>query len=81
LLVEAGGAAAVGAHAGQQIGRDGDVTGGGELVSDFLRPIGEAEDLVDDEDDGCFAFDFGIGDERFDRATVVFGGDELTMAR
>ena len=52
VALERFGSAAAFAFAGEQIGRDGDEALGGERVGDAAHPIGQAEDLVDDDDDG-----------------------------
>ena len=46
------GVAAAGAGAAQQIGRDGDVAGFGELVGDAADPIGKPFVLMDEDDGG-----------------------------
>ena len=76
-----GSAAAIGRHAGKQIGSDGDVTGGGDFVGEFLGPIAQAKNFVDDQDDGLFVFRLGIDDESFDGAAVMLDGDPLAVAR
>ena len=77
------GAAAVGAFAGEEVGCDGDEAVGGELVGDGAGPVGEAEDFVDDEDDGGLVFSFGVDDVGFEGG---FGAgdvdvDEFAVAR
>ena len=74
-------AAAAGSHAAEQVWRDGDVAGGGNFVGELLRPVAEAENFVDDEDDGALVFRFGVDDERFDAAGIVLHGDPFAVAR
>ena len=74
------GAAAVGAEAGEQVGSDDDEALRGEFVGHLLGPVAEAEDLVNEDDDGGFGFDFGIDDEGLDGAIAVLEGDVLVMA-
>ena len=78
---EAVAAAAVRAHAGEQVGGDGDIACGGELVSEILDPIGHAKDFVDDKHDRRFAFGFGINHEGLDGAVAVLYGDPFAVAR
>ena len=73
--------AAVGAKAGEQVGRDDDEALRGELVGHLLSPVAEAEDLVDHEDDGGLLADLGIDDEGLHGAVAVAEGDVLAMAR
>ena len=81
LRREGVGAAAVGAGAGEQVGRDDDVALGGELVGHLLGPVAEAEDLVDEDDDGGLLADLGIDDEGLHGAVAVLEGDVLAVAR
>ena len=74
------GAAAVGAEAGEQVGRDDDEALCGEFVGHLLGPVAEAEDLVDEDDDGRFGFDLGIDDEGLDGAVAVLERDVLVVA-
>ena len=55
LAREGVGAAAVGAGAGEEVGCDDDEACGGEVVGHRFGPVGEAEDLVDEDDDGDLA--------------------------
>ena len=75
------GAAAVGAGAAEQVGRDDDVALRGEFVGHLLGPVAEAEDLVDEDDDGRFVADFGIDDEGLHGAVAVLDGDVFAVAR
>ena len=52
----------------------------GEFVGHFFGPVAEAEDLVDEDDDGGFGFDLGVDDEGLDGAVAVLEGDVLMMA-
>ena len=54
---------------------------GGELVGHLFGPVGEAEDLVDEDDDGGLVLDLGIDDEGLDGAVAVLEGDVLAVAR
>jgi hypothetical protein len=74
------GVAAVGASAGEQIRRDDDVAGGGEFVGNLLGPVGEAEDLMDEDDDRDLLADLGVDDEGLHRAVAVFDGYVLAVA-
>ena len=74
------GAAAVGAEAGEQVGSDDDEALAGEFVGHLLGPVAEAEDFVDEDDDGGFGFDLGIDDEGLDGAVAVLEGDVLVVA-
>ncbi len=71
----------LGAGAGEEVGGDDDEAGGGEVVGHGFGPVGEAEDLVDEDDDGDFVFDLGIDDEGLDGAVAVLDGDVLAVAR
>jgi len=73
--------AAVGAEAGEQVGRDDDEALGGELVGHLLGPVAEAEYLVDHQDDGGLLADLGIDDECLHGAVAVAEGDVLAVAR
>ena len=75
------GAAAVGAEAGEEVRCDDDEALSGEFVGHLLGPVAEAEDLVDEDDNGGFGFDFGIDDEGLDGAVTVLEGDVLVVAR
>ena len=81
LAGEGIGSAAVGAEAGEQVGRDDDEALRGELVGHLLGPVAEAEDLVDHEDDGGLLADLGIDDEGLHGAVAVADGDVLAVAR
>src|SRR5207253_127875 len=61
------GAAAIGAHSGNQVGGDGDEAVGGELVGHRAQPVGEAVDLADDDHHGRFFLDLGVHDKRLKR--------------
>ena len=74
------GAAAVGAEAGEEVGGDDDEALSGELVGHLLGPVAEAEDLVDEDDDGGFGLDLGVDDEGLDGAVAVLEGDVLVVA-
>ncbi len=74
------GATTVGAEAGEEIGRDDDEAGRGQVVGHRFGPVGEAEDLVDEDDDGGLLLDFGVDDEGLDGAVAVFDGDIFAMA-
>ena len=80
LAGEGVGAAAVGAGAGEQVGRDDDVALRGEFVGHLLGPVAEAEDLVDHDDDGRLLADLGIDDEGLHGAVAVLEGDVLAVA-
>ncbi len=75
------GVAAVWAGAGQEIGRDGDVTGGGKFIGGTAGPIGQAFVFMDDDDGGGGIFDFGIDDEAMDDAGAVFDVGPFAVAR
>jgi len=75
------GAAVVGAETAEEIGGDDDEALAGEFVGHLLGPVAEAEDFVDEDDDGGFGFDFGIDDEGLDGAVAVLQGDVLVVAR
>ena len=77
---EFGGAAAVGSHAGEEVGGDGDVAGLGELVGHAARPVGEALIVVNDDDGGGFSFHLGVGDEGGDDALVMGNLDVFVVA-
>jgi len=81
LAREGVGAATFGAGAGEEVGCDDDEACGGEVVGHRFGPVGEAEDLVDEYDDGDFAFDLRIDDEGLDGAVAVLDGDVLAVAR
>ncbi len=53
VRLEALGAFAARRHAGEQVGRHGNVSGGGKLIRHFLHPIAHAEYFVDDQHHGC----------------------------
>ena len=74
------GAAVVGAEAGEQVGSDDDEALSGEFVGHLLGPVAEAEDLVDEDDDGGFGFDLGIDDEGLNGAVAVLEVDVLVVA-
>ena len=74
------GAAAVGAEAGEEVGGDDDEALASEFVGHLLSPITEAEDLVDEDDDGGFGFDLGVDDEGLDGAIAMFEGDVFVVA-
>ena len=74
------GVAVVWAEAGEEIGRDDDEALAGELVSHLFSPVAEAEDFMDENDDGSFGFDFGIDDEGLNGATAVLEVDVLMVA-
>ena len=71
----------LGPEAGEQVGRDDDVAHGGDVVGHGARPVGEAEDFVDEQDDGRFVADFGIDNEGVDGAAAVVDFDPFLMAR
>jgi len=73
--------AAVGAEAGEQVGRDDDEALRGQLVGHLLGPVAEAEDLVDHEDDWRPLADLGIDDEGLHGPVAVLDGDVLAVAR
>ena len=75
------GAAAVGAEAGEEVGSDDDEALSGEFVGHFFGPVAEAEDLVDEDDDGGLGFDFGVDDEGLDGAVAMLEGDVFVVAR
>ncbi len=81
LAGEGVGAAAVGAEAGEEVRRDDDEALAGEFVGHLFGPVAEAEDLVDEDDDGGFGFDLGIDDEGLNGAVAVFERDVLVVAR
>ena len=74
-------AAAAGSHAGEQIGSDGNVTGRGDFVSEFLGPVAETKNFVNDQYDGFFIFGFGIDDKGFYGAVSVLDGSPVAVAR
>src|SRR6185437_8828401 len=74
-------AAAVRSHAGKQIGSNGDVAGGGELIGAVFDPVGHPEDLVNHEDYGRFGARFRIRNERGYGAVAMFDGDPLAAPR
>src|SRR5207244_12766043 len=74
------GVAAVGAEAGEEIGSDDDEALSGEFVGHLLGPVAEAEDLVDEDDDGGFGFDLGVDDEGLVGAAAVREGDVVVVA-
>src|SRR5207248_2142594 len=73
--------ASVRSHTGQKIRSDREIARFRDLVSNFLGPISEAKDFVDDEHGGSFVLRFGIDHERLDRTAVVLDCDPFTMAR
>ena len=77
---KASGAAAVGAEAGEQVGRDDDEALAARSSAIALGPVAEAEDLVDQEDDGRLLADLGIDDEGLHGAVAVADGDVLAVA-
>ena len=72
------GVALVGAEAGEKIGGDDDEALAGEFVGHLLGPVAEAEDLVDEDDDGGFGFDLGVDDEGLDGAAALDEPGEVT---
>jgi hypothetical protein len=74
------GGAVVGAEAGEEVGSDDDEALRGEFVGHLLGPVAEAEDLMDEEDDGGFGLDFGVDDEGLDGAAAVLEVDVLGVA-
>ena len=68
------GAAAVGAEAGKQVGRDDDESLRRQFIGHLLGPVGQAEDLVNENDDGGFVLDLGVDDEGLHGAVVVLEG-------
>jgi hypothetical protein len=74
------GRAVVGAEAGEKVGGDDDEALCGEFVGHLLGPVAEAEDLMDEDDDGGFGFDFGINDEGLNGAVAVLEVDVLVVA-
>src|SRR6266849_5438071 len=74
-------ASAIRSHAGEQIRRNGDVAGFGNLVSKILNPVGHAKNFVDYKHDRRLALRLRIDDERFYRAAIVLEGDPFTMPR
>ena len=80
LAGEGVGAAAVGAEAGEQVGCDDDEALCGEFVGHFFGPVAEAEDLVDEDDYGCFPFDFGVDDEGLNGAVAVLERNVFVVA-
>ena len=80
LVGEGTGAAGVRSEAGEEVGGDDDVAHGGDVVSHAACPVGEAEDLVDEQDDGRLVADFGIDDEGVDGAAAVGDLDPFLVA-
>jgi hypothetical protein len=66
---------------GQQVGRDDDVAGLGQLIGHAARPIGQAKYFVNENDRGRLVFDFGIGNEAIDLAIAVLDFHPLQVAR
>ena len=62
--------AAVRAHAGEEVGCEGDEALLRELVGDAAHPVGQAEDLVDDDDDPRLLLLLGVDDPRHELPAV-----------
>ncbi len=75
------GPAAVRALAREQVRRDGDEAVGGELVGDGADPVGESEDLVDDDHHRRLVLTLGIDDPGPQRPAGRVDRDELTVPR
>ena len=52
-----------------------------QLVGHRSHPVGQSEDLVDDDDDRRLLLHLGVGDEAVDRALAVLDGDPLQVPR
>ncbi len=74
-------AAAVGPHAGKEVGSNCDVTGSGDLVGQILNPVGHSENFMNDQNDRPLVFYFRVHNESFDRPAIVLHGDPLAVAR
>lgn len=75
------GVATIGPSAGEQVWGDNDVAGGGKLVGHLLGPVGEAEDLVNKDDDGNLLADLRVDDEGLQRTVSVFECDVFAVTR
>lgn len=67
-------------HARQQVGRNGDISGGGELIGHILHPVGHAEYPVNYQNYRGLVLGFRIRDEGLHRAAVVFHSDPLAVS-
>ena len=74
-------AAALRPHAGEQIGHDGDIAGFGQFVGHQTRPVGGAEDLMDDDHGRRLVLDLRIDDEGLHFAVAVLELNPLPVAR
>src|SRR5207245_10251274 len=75
------GAAASGARAREEVGRYGDVPGFRKLVSHAANPIGEPEDLVNEDDHGRLVLDLRINEETFHLAAALLDLYVFLVAR
>ena len=75
------GATAIRPKAGEQVRRDDDEALSGKFIGHLFGPVAEAEDLVDENDDGSFVLDLGIDDEGLQAAVAVLESDVLVMSR
>jgi hypothetical protein len=73
-------AAAVGAETGEEVGCYDDEALSCEFVGHLFCPVAEAEDFVDENNDGGLGFDLGIDDEGLHDAVAVLEGDVLVVA-
>ncbi len=78
---EVAGPASLWTHTGQQIGHDGDVSGLGQLIGGQARPVGGAEDFVDDDHGRRLVLDLRVDDERLHLAVAVLDLHPLPVAR
>jgi len=73
-------ATAVGAEAGEEIRRDDDEACGGQVVGHRFGPVGEAEYLVNKDNDRYLLLNLGVHDEGLDGAVAMLDGDVLAVA-
>jgi len=61
----------LGCHPGEQVWRDGNVTGGGDFVGEFPGPIAEAKNLVNDENYRALVLGFWVDHQSIHAAAIV----------
>src|SRR5579863_154875 len=74
-------ASAIGAHSGEQVWGDGNITCGGHLICKILDPVRHTKDLVNENNDRPLVFGLGIHDEGFYRTAIMLYRDPFPMPR
>src|SRR5580698_5433816 len=79
LIWKCAASAAIGTEAREQVGRDGNVASGGQIIRHAARPIAEAKDFVNYQHDRRFFLYLRIDHESLHGAVAVLDGNPFAM--